>query len=187
MTTCLHEDRHGHYGSKRKIATTVYTTRKEGKYRVGKTPGGLFGIIRHSNAAIEPSDARNQDEHERKPEQGIKDNGRRHAETRVMQRLVCAARRLENRPASRKKRKPDDGASRPRVAAKREKEQRRNRQQGKVRRQAVLGYGLLHFSTSGAYRPCRGSGRNRSCARGHHRRRTCQSGTQAFHRSGGSG
>ena len=68
MATSLHEDRHAHYGSKREIATTVYTAGEERKHRIGETPDGLFGIIRHSNADIEPSYARNQDEYERKPE-----------------------------------------------------------------------------------------------------------------------
>ena len=171
----------------REIAAVFSSPWQERNPRLGKTPDRLFRVIHHPDAAIEPSDGRNQDKHERKPEQRIKGNGRCHAEASVMQCLVCTTRRLKHRPASRNKRKPNDGTRRPHVAAEREKEQRRNRQQGKVRRQAVLGYGLMHFSTSDACRPCRGSGRSRSCARGHRRRRTYESGTRPCHRAGGSG
>jgi hypothetical protein len=187
MTSRLHEDRHAKYGCKRKIAAAVYTAREERKRRVRKTPNGLFGIIRQSDTDIEPSDARNKYEHERKPKQRVKNDRRRYAKAGVMQRLVHATRWLEDRPGKRKERKPNNGPCRPYVVAKREKEQRRNRQQGKVRRQSVLRYRLLHLSTSDAFRPCRGSGRSRSCARGHCRRRTCRSGTRRARIAGGSG
>ena len=187
MPPSLHKNSHTYYRGERETTATGHATREKRELCVREAPNGFLGIIRHPYATIEPSDTCNENKHNRKPEKRVTGNGRRNAEAGVMQRLVHAARWLEDSPGQRKDRKPDDSPRRPCIVAKREKEQRRNRQQGKVRRQAVLGYGLLHFSTSGAYRPCRGSGRNRSCARGRYRHRTCRSGTQACRKPGGSG
>ena len=187
MAPRLHKNSHSYHRCERKAATAGHTAREKRKLRVGEAPNGFFGVIRHPYATFEPSDACNKNKDNRKPEKRIAGDGRCNAKAGIMQRLVHTARWLEDSPGQRKKREPNYSPSRPCVVAEREKEQRRNRQQGKMRRQAVLGYGLLHFSTSGAYRPCRGSGRNRSCARGRCRHRTYRSGTRSCRKPGGSG
>ena len=187
MATRLHKNDYSHNGRERKKSAALHSARKKGESGLREAPERLLRIVRHPYAVIKPSDCGDHGEDYRKPEKRVADDRGRHTETRIMQSLVHATRRLEHRPGCRQKSEPKDSPCRPGLAAEREKEQRRNRQQGKMRRQAVFGYGLLHFSTSGAYRPCRGSGRSRSCVREHCRRRTYRSDTQSCRRAGGSG
>ena len=104
MPPSLHKNSHAYYRGERETTATGHATREKRELCTRETPNGFLGVIRHPYSTIKPPNACNENKYNREPEKRVAGNGRRNAKAGIMQRLVHAARWLEDSPAHRKNR-----------------------------------------------------------------------------------